>query len=95
MTEGLRERIRLAAEANGRSMNSEIVAILEEAYPPDRTLQELQALILEIVERVDETEGAGQLWKARLELERLLAALGEKQDAAIREGRYPPEAPEE
>ena len=31
--EGLRERIKEAAEANGRSMNSEIVSALEDAYP--------------------------------------------------------------
>ncbi len=31
--EDLRERIKAAAEANGRSQNSEIVATLEEKYP--------------------------------------------------------------
>ncbi|MFN8681683.1 Arc family DNA-binding protein [Paracoccus sp. P2] len=31
--EGLRDRIKAAAEANGRSQNSEIVATLEEKYP--------------------------------------------------------------
>lgn len=34
MPEGLRNRIRDAAEANNRSMNAEIVASLEEKYPP-------------------------------------------------------------
>lgn len=33
MSEGLRDRIKAAAEANGRSQNSEIVATLEEKYP--------------------------------------------------------------
>jgi hypothetical protein len=36
MSEGLRERIKSAAEANNRSMNAEIVATLEEAYPVPR-----------------------------------------------------------
>ncbi len=33
LPEGLRDRIKAAAEEDGRSMNSEIVATLEEAYP--------------------------------------------------------------
>lgn len=32
--EGMRERIKAAADANNRSMNQEIVATLEEKYPP-------------------------------------------------------------
>jgi len=30
---GLRDRIKIAAHANGRSMNSEVVAVLEERFP--------------------------------------------------------------
>ncbi|WP_225611996.1 Arc family DNA-binding protein [Paracoccus sp. PAR01] len=33
LPEGMRNRIRVAAEANNRSMNSEMVAALEEKYP--------------------------------------------------------------
>lgn len=33
MSEGLRDRIKAAADASGRSQNSEIVATLEEKYP--------------------------------------------------------------
>ncbi|MFG6535794.1 Arc family DNA-binding protein [Sulfitobacter sp. CS16] len=33
LPDGMRDRIRLAAERNGRSMNSEIVALLEEHFP--------------------------------------------------------------
>lgn len=32
--DGLRDRIRMAAEKNNRSMNAEIVATLEHEYPP-------------------------------------------------------------
>lgn len=34
MPDGLRDRIKAAAEASGRSMNSEIVRVLEEQFPP-------------------------------------------------------------
>ena len=33
LPDGMRERIKLAAESNNRSMNAEIVATLEEKYP--------------------------------------------------------------
>jgi hypothetical protein len=43
MPEGLRDRIAAAAKANSRSMNSEIVATLEEAYPPEPTIEDVLA----------------------------------------------------
>lgn len=49
MTSGLRDRIRIAAEANNRSMNSEIVATLEEKYP-EISSEMVQARIQEILE---------------------------------------------
>lgn len=36
LPDGMRERIKTAADANNRSMNSEIVATLEEKYPAPR-----------------------------------------------------------
>lgn len=39
MPVALRDRIKVAAEANNRSMNAEIVATLEEKYPPSDPLQ--------------------------------------------------------
>ena len=33
LPDGMRDRIKAAAEANNRSMNSEILAVLEEKYP--------------------------------------------------------------
>lgn len=33
LPDGMRDRIKAAAEANNRSMNAEIVAVLEEKYP--------------------------------------------------------------
>ena len=35
LPDGMRDRIRAAAEANNRSMNAEIVATLLEKYPPE------------------------------------------------------------
>lgn len=34
MPDGMRERIKAVADANGRSMNAEIVSTLETVYPP-------------------------------------------------------------
>lgn len=44
LPDGMRDRIRSAAEANGRSMNAEIVATLLEKYPPEAD-PDLEALI--------------------------------------------------
>lgn len=35
LSDGMRDRIKAAADANNRSMNSEILATLEEKYPPE------------------------------------------------------------
>lgn len=44
--EDLRDRIKAAADANGRSQNSEIVRTLEEKYPaPSALAEDLQFLI--------------------------------------------------
>ncbi|WP_139790610.1 Arc family DNA-binding protein [Rhizobium rhizosphaerae] len=68
---GLRDRIRAAAEANGRSMNTEIVTALEDAYPdPEKLAEELSF--------VDEIDSIQQ------QLERLRAA---RLAEAIKEGR--------
>lgn len=42
---GLRERIKSAAEANSRSVNSELTATLEDKYPPDLSAEKLKALV--------------------------------------------------
>jgi plasmid stability protein len=40
---GLRDRIKTAADANGRSMNAEIINVLEQQYPPELSADELIA----------------------------------------------------
>lgn len=41
LPKGMRERIKAAADRNGRSMNAELVAVLEQYYPPEPTLDEI------------------------------------------------------
>lgn len=43
MPPGLRERIAQAAEKEGRSMNALIVRVLEDAFPPEPTLDDMLA----------------------------------------------------
>ena len=40
LPDGMRERIKRSAEASGRSMNAEIVSVLEAAFPPSLTRAE-------------------------------------------------------
>lgn len=48
--DGLRDRIRAAAEANRRSMNAEIVATLEDKYPvPETRLDLLARYLLDVL----------------------------------------------
>lgn len=45
LPDGMRDRIKAAAEANNRSMNAEIVATLEDKYPVRTRLNRLQAVM--------------------------------------------------
>jgi plasmid stability protein len=53
LPDGLRDRMRLAAEANHRSMNAEMVALLEENYPAP------------VLENVDDPAARLLLWLAK------------------------------
>ena len=50
LPDGMRDKIKAAAEVNGRSMNSEIVATLEDAYPE----VDPEAEILDLLHHVHE-----------------------------------------
>ena len=55
LPDGMRDRIKAAADANNRSMNAEIVATLEQKYPPPRvdlTFSQILALV-QFVEGAD------------------------------------------
>lgn len=57
--DGLRDRIRVAADANGRSMNAEIVARLAASFQDaDRPAAEDVAALSERVERIEALIGA-------------------------------------
>jgi predicted transcriptional regulator len=51
MSPELKERVSLAAKANNRSMNAEIVATLEAAYPSDRWDQLTAQIMKAVTER--------------------------------------------
>ncbi|RWR45876.1 Arc family DNA-binding protein [Sinirhodobacter ferrireducens] len=60
LPDGMRDRIKAAAEANNRSMNAEIVATLEEKYPapklPIREIARSIATLLTLVDSEDRDE---------------------------------------
>lgn len=56
LPDGMRDRIKAAADANRRSMNAEIVATLEEKYPSGDPEKMLKA-IREIIKTVQEDGG--------------------------------------
>lgn len=53
--EGLRDRIKAAAEENGRSMNAEIISVLEDAYPDEEKLAQI-ASELSFMDEIDEIQ---------------------------------------
>jgi len=54
LPDGMRDRIRAAVEANGRSMNGEIIKTLEQAYPGN---EEINQTATEIVRLADALRG--------------------------------------
>lgn len=69
--ESLRDRIKEAAEINGRSMNSEIVLALEDAFPePTAPTEE----VLAAVNRLVALQNAFQANPDRLDLKRAISA---------------------
>ncbi|MCZ3377463.1 Arc family DNA-binding protein [Rhizobium sp. AG207R] len=69
LPDGLKERIQRAAVENGRSVNSELVALLEREYPPILKLNEQLQEIVDLIAKFppDERE---EVWEnARRKLE--------------------------
>lgn len=52
LPDGMRDRIKAAADANGRSMNAEIILTLNEKYPPEVSFDDLAAEISGLVEEM-------------------------------------------
>lgn len=60
----MRDRIRLAAEANSRSMNSEIVATLQRAYPDPSTTLDLMTFVARWMREFGSDADPGSLFYA-------------------------------
>lgn len=89
--EGMRERIKAAADANNRSMNAEIVATLEEAYPVPENL-DVEIANLERVANYFEAQLSFPIVKRDLlkktEIERMLGIMrAQVQELTMRAAR--------
>ena len=68
--DGMRERIKLAADRNGRSMNAEIIATLSEHYPAPRAdVSSLDGLIHYLISSADRAEQIGRLAEVNARLD--------------------------
>ena len=66
----LKARLKEAAEANNRSLNAEVLAVLTERYPqPENATTKQQRLLLRLMRRVDDVdrETTGEVRIAQLE----------------------------
>lgn len=52
LPDGMRDRIKAAAEANNRSMNAEIVATLEDKYPAPSSPDAIRAAFTELLDAI-------------------------------------------
>ena len=75
LPDGMRDRIKAAAEANSRSMNAEIVHTLEEKYPPEK-----DDAVDVLIEKLERLKGAPNPTESMLDvIERTLAEWAAKQ----------------
>lgn len=58
MPDGMRERIAAIAKENSRSMNAEIVRVLEEAFPPEPSPAQLEESIAELLRFASRSGGS-------------------------------------
>lgn len=63
LPDGMRDRIKAAAEVNGRSMNAEIVATLHEKYPPKGIDVDLLSEFLESLIGISAPDGNSEYFK--------------------------------
>lgn len=79
LPDGMRERIRLAAEENGRSMNSEILAALEERFPEPSELEALQqelASAIKVYDQLQTLESKQRVLETIMDLQSLIKGAG-------------------
>lgn len=67
--DGMRDRIKAAAETNNRSMNAEIVATLQEKYP-EPTVDDVKAALKSLLARLDSASTLEEAKAAAHEVER-------------------------
>ncbi|WP_370158471.1 Arc family DNA-binding protein [Salipiger bermudensis] len=68
LPDGMRDRIRAAAEANARSMNAEIVSTLERAYPGNRDINESAAEIARLANAIKSEKDSNRRAELRKEM---------------------------
>ncbi|WP_333900423.1 Arc family DNA-binding protein [Agrobacterium pusense] len=71
LPDGMRDRIRDSAEKNNRSMNAEIVAVLEEAFPSEPYDFSAELSFMDEIDEIAAKLERLKLGAARQELERL------------------------
>ena len=81
LPDGMRERIRLAADRNNRSMNAEIVATLEEKYPEPTHWSSL-AKALETRDRTLAKMGPEEIAKLQAAIGELIDSFDEGSEGA-------------
>ncbi|NKK71416.1 Arc family DNA-binding protein [Rhizobium leguminosarum bv. viciae] len=81
LPDGLRARIKAAADASGRSMNSEIVRLLEDAFGDvgyDETLERYSVELQHLFRGAETTSVEKRLSDIEAKLDQLLAEKGKK-----------------
>jgi hypothetical protein len=66
LPDGLKERIRRVAEQNDRSVNAELLVLLERTYPPETIIDEYIEHIVEVV-RMSPADDQSPLWQSIIE----------------------------
>lgn len=71
LPEGMRDRIKFAADSNGRSMNAEIVSALEAAYPQETEIARLTRELHEAVRALDQANSDAERKKLKASVQDL------------------------
>lgn len=66
LPDGMKERIRRAADENGRSVNAELVTLLDRTYPADTAIDDCINMIAAIISRKPE-EARADAWRSVFE----------------------------
>ncbi|ATX66707.1 Arc family DNA-binding protein [Roseinatronobacter bogoriensis] len=81
MPDGMRQRIKVGAARNNRSMNAEIIALLEKEYPDPRT--DIRAALARIADLADAIGGSPELRKLAAHVRNEIAKAEDHEIAAM------------